>query len=392
MRAGSAHLTYCTNIHAGESWAEVRAALETQVVRVKDRVAPQGPFGVGLRLSGEAAAALDQPRALDELEALLERHSLYVFTLNGFPYGAFHATRVKERVYRPDWLEEERLRYTERLARILARLLPEDTAGSVSSVPGCFRPRVSEGAEARIAENLLASAAELVRLADRTGRSIALALEPEPACLIETSAEAVSFFERRLLGSPAIARFSTLTGLARPQAEEALRRHLGVCLDACHAAVEFEEPASAVGALRAAGIAIAKVQVSAGLVVRPPDGAAREALRAFADDVYLHQVVARTPAGLLRFVDLPDALASSGDGDEWRIHFHVPLHERRLGRFESTQPFVEGLLELHRQEPLSPHLEVETYSWSVLPEGLREADVADSVARELAWVRGRLGT
>jgi sugar phosphate isomerase/epimerase len=393
MRAGAAHLTYCTNIHPGETWDEVRSALVTHVTGVKARVAPEEPFGVGLRLSGQAADALADGRALDELRGLLDRHGLYVFTINGFPYGAFHGTRVKERVYRPDWLEPERTHYTQRLARVLAALLPEGLVGSVSTVPGCFRPRAEAdaGSEERVAEALRARAADLVRLRETSGRTIVLALEPEPACLIETIAEAVAFFEERLLARDPLARFAVLSGLGAAEGEAALRRHLGVCLDACHAAVEFEEPASAVAALRGAGIATAKVQLSAGLVVRPVDAAARQALRTFADEVYLHQVVARGGSRLRRFNDLPEALASTdAPEEEWRVHFHVPLFARRLGPFENTQPFLEELLALHRREPIAPHLEVETYTWGVLPEALRSADVVDSVARELAWVRARL--
>ncbi|MCZ7660181.1 MAG: hypothetical protein M5U07_21120 [Xanthobacteraceae bacterium] len=129
---GDVHLTYCTNIHAGESWEEVRESLEAHLPRITAAVAPGAPLGLGLRLSAIAARALSAPAAFEELRALLTRHDLYVFTINAFPYGPFHGTRVKEDVYQPDWLTAERLTYTDQTAEILARLLPEGMPGSVS--------------------------------------------------------------------------------------------------------------------------------------------------------------------------------------------------------------------------------------------------------------------
>jgi len=386
--AGSVHLTYCTNIHPGETWAEVRQNLSEHVLRVKALVAPQEPFGIGLRLSAEAARSLAAAAALDELRAFLAAHDLYVFTINGFPYGRFHGARVKEDVYRPDWLEEERLAYTDALARILSALLPPGVAGSVSTVPGCFRPRARErGALAGMADRLIRHAATLVRLDRELGKCVTLALEPEPFCVFETVAETVGFFEERLFTHAAAARLAALSGLGSPAAEAALRRHLGVCLDACHAAVEFEAPGEAVLALRRAGIAIAKVQVSAGLKVEPPSASHRAALLPFAEDVYLHQVVARQGAELRRYADLGDALGdpTAASADEWRIHFHVPLFREELGPFRNTQGFLRDLLRIQEKDAISTHLEVETYTWHVLPAAYRGQDVAEDVAREMRW-------
>ncbi|HSD29314.1 MAG TPA: sugar phosphate isomerase, partial [Vicinamibacteria bacterium] len=191
----------------------------------------------------------------------------------------------------------------------------------------------------------------------------------------------------------ASARLAASTGLGPSAAEAALRRHIGVCLDACHAAVEFERPAEAVGALRSAGIRIAKVQVSAGLKVEPPSDAHREALRSFAEDVYLHQVVARHGEALRRYSDLGEALRdpAAASADEWRIHFHVPLFREELGPFRNTQGFLRELLSLQAKDPVSTHLEVETYTWHVLPAAFREGDVAEDVAREMRWALDALG-
>jgi sugar phosphate isomerase/epimerase len=391
MNVGGArpsHLTYCTNIHPGESWPEVRRNLERHVLRVKAIVAPEHAFGVGLRLSAAAAETLGEPATLAELRTFLALNDLYVFTINGFPYGPFHGTRVKEDVYRPDWLEEERLRYTDALAWVLAALLPAGLPGSISTVPGCFKPRAAHrGSTAAMADRLLRHVSTLAGLERDTGKRIALALEPEPYCVLETVAETVAFFESHLLGRSAIAKLASLSGLGTSAAEGALHRHLGVCLDACHAAVEFEDPNAAVAALRAAGIAIQKIQVSAGLLVTPLSVENKVALASFAEDVYLHQVVSRRSEEFRRYPDLAPALAdpAAASDDEWRIHFHVPLFREELGPFRNTQAFLRELLALQAREGLTSHLEVETYTWHVLPPEYRGADVAEDVARELQW-------
>lgn len=381
---GAPHLTYCTNIHPGETWPEVRANVATHVRAVKARVAPDRPFGVGLRLSGAAAATLAAPAELAAFRAFLDESGLYVFTINGFPYGPFHGTPVKEEVYRPDWLEDARLAYTDELARILAALLPADCEGSISTVPGAFKARVASDADAQaIAARLAAHVATLHDLYERQGVSIALALEPEPCCQLETIDETVAFFERHLFRQ-------RVPGLTPAASAAALRRHVGVCLDACHMAVEYETPEAALTALASHGIRVVKIQVSAGLAATIGSAADRDALRAFADDVYLHQVVERTPHGLTRWTDLPGALDDLGrDASgprEWRIHFHVPLFREALGRFRSTQGWVRELLALVRRDAPTTHLEVETYTWDVLPEEFRREPIADAVARELAWV------
>ena len=396
------HLTYCSNIHPGESWAEVRANFDRYVVAVRDRLRPAGDFGVGLRLSARAAAELAEPDALAEFKSFLARSGMYVFTLNGFPYGPFHGARVKEDVYLPDWRDPERLRYTNQLADLLLELLPADPTieGSVSTVPGAYKPALG-GAEdvARMVEHLMRHVAHLVALRERSGRLVTLALEPEPHCFLETVAEAVVFFQAELHGAAAVGRLMALTHLDATAAARALRDHLGLCLDLCHAAVEFEEPADCLRQLRDAGIRVLKMQISAGLRLPRLAPAALRALKRFDDPTYLHQVVQRGPAGLRRFADLPEAFGSLPEADtdtvtdtklEWRVHFHVPIFLDRLEPFASTQSFIREVLALHRASPVSAHLEVETYTWDVLPEPFRTGTVDAAVARELAWVRTEL--
>ncbi len=388
------HLTYCTNIHAGETWPEVLAGLETHLPAIKAAVAPEAPLGVGLRLSATAAEALDEPAAFAAFREFLEAGGYYVFTINGFPYGAFHGQPVKEGAYRPDWSDPARLAYTNRLADLLARLLPEGLTGSVSTVPGTFKPWIAgEATITAIVHNLVEHAAHLVALEARGGKRIVLALEPEPYCLLETIAETVDFFQTRLFGAQAVRQLAARSGLNGAAAEAALRRHLGVCYDVCHAAVEFEDPRASIAALRAAGIEIAKVQLSSALRIRDLDSAATRRLRPFDEPVYLHQVVARGGNGALeRFLDLPEALARVEEnfGKEWRIHFHVPIFLEQLEAFSTTQDFLREVLALHREDPVTEQLEVETYTWDVLPPAQREVAVSAAIARELNWVRDQL--
>lgn len=385
------HLTYCTNVHPGETWLAVEGVLHHDLLAVRDAVGAPGPFGIGLRLSARALEQASRPEALASMRAHLAANDLYVFTLNAFPYGPFHGTPVKEDVYLPDWRAAERLDYTNAAADYLAELLPEGMEGSVSTAPGAFRANAKSPATVeQMAQAMLAHAAHLVALERRTGKTIALAIEPEPACFLETTAEAVEFFKAQLFSSRATDQLVRLTGLSASDAEAALHRHLGLCLDLCHAAVEFEDPAESLGLLRGAGVKVAKLQVSAGLRLRRVGPDTPALLAPFDDKVYLHQVVERREGRLTRYDDLDQAFNALGDAAgerEWRVHYHVPLFLEEMGEFASTQDFVRRALALHAAEPISGHLEVETYTWGVMPEEYRTGGLSADIARELQWVR-----
>ncbi len=380
---GAPHLTYCTNIHAGESWPDIRASLESFLPEIRREVSPDAPMGVGLRLSGIAADALAAPEALAELKAFLDREGLYVFTLNAFPYGPFHGTRVKEEVYQPDWTTPERLRFTNLAADIQAELLPDGMEGSVSTVPGTFKPLATPGAVDRIADAMLQHCAHLVELERRTGKRITLAVEPEPYCFLETIEETIAFWQERLLSAAA----------ARGLGEEAVRRHLGVCYDVCHAAVEYEDPIGSLEALARAGIRVTKLQLSAAIRVPVVDGNTEALLRPFDVGVYLHQTIERRDGRLTRHPDLGpafEALRAGKAGGEWRVHCHVPVFLDRYGELRSTQDFLAEILAYCRKHHVSDHLEAETYTWDVLPAEHKGASKAGAIARELLWVREQL--
>lgn len=395
LAGGAGHLTYCTNIHAGETWAEVRANLEKFFPAVRDQVAPGQPFGIGLRLSGRASKTLtEEPDTLREFQEFMARNKLYVFTINGFPYGTFHGTQVKDKAYLPDWRDDERLRYTNELADLMARLLPEDIEGSISTVPGAYKPAMGLADDVeRIARNMVRHVAHLAGIRKSTGKFIALSIEPEPSCFLETIGECIDFFGGHLFGEASVRQLSELTGMDAQAAAKSLREHLGICLDLCHAAVEFEDPDACLIDLEKARIRVTKMQVSAGLRIASLTPGALDGLRQFNDPVYLHQVVEQGPNGVRRFTDLPEALATLDGGTagrEWRVHFHVPVFLDELGEFTSTSFFVRRVLERHRHQPVSAHLEVETYTWSVLPAHLQAGGMEQAIARELNWVRREL--
>ncbi|WP_332712238.1 metabolite traffic protein EboE [Pelagibacterium mangrovi] len=384
-------LTYCTNIHKGETWPETLAALRENVPSIRAEVAGEVPFGIGLRLSAAATRDLADGAALDELKAFLAENNAYVFTINGFPFGDFHGVRVKENVYSPDWADPDRLDYTNWLADLLAELLPDGMTGSISTVPGTFAPWAENGVEG-IVSNLVRNAAHLVELRRRTGRHITLALEPEPCCMLETIAEAIDFFTAHLYSDAAARQLAELTGLSHEDAARALREHLGLCYDVCHAAIEFEDPQGSIAALRAAGIPIFKLQLSSALRFASVDSDTAALLAPFAEPTYLHQVVGQKGASLDKWLDLGPALEDidKAIGSEWRVHFHVPVFLEDMGAFGTTQAFLREILALHRQHPISGHLEVETYTWDVLPEQYRGQPMSKAIARELNWVRKEL--
>jgi sugar phosphate isomerase/epimerase len=385
------HLTYCTNIHAGESWDEVSQSLNIFVPPIRDAVADGAPMGIGLRLSGQATFSLHEPSVLQAFQAQLKSLNAYVFTLNAFPYGTFHGVPVKQDVYAPDWTHAERVRYTLACIDILAALLPEGVDGSISTVPVGFRHAAdtSEAMDA-VVSHLLQCVAHLVHTQAQTGKHIALALEPEPACYLETTQEAAQFILSHVRSTSAVAQLAQMLGGSSEQALQALTAHLGVCFDVCHSAVEFEDPALALNELRQAGIAIPKIQLSSAVRISQMTAAQLPTVQAFDDAVYLHQVVVENAGQLTRFVDLPEAVAAFHDGQaqgEWRMHCHVPVFLQDAGAISTTQAQLLQTLEACKREGFSSHLEVETYTWDVLPAALKTDSKAQAIARELLFVK-----
>jgi hypothetical protein len=393
------HLTYCTKVHPGCGWEVLLGNLRATVPRLQAHFAPARPFGLGLRLSDAESRELLSGDHLPRFRDFLSRHNLYVFTLNGFPYGDLTGEPVKESIFAPDWRAAPRLDYTLRLVEILARLLPAGAAGGISTVPLSYQPWVGlddAGAMARITANLARLTARLMEVEARTGQLIHLDLEPEPDGTLEDSRQVVEFYERWLLprGAPMLA---AAAGLSEDEARRLLLRHLRVCLDTCHLAVVFEEPAAALVSLAQRGILIGKVQITAGLQVTVPDTGRRthllEQLEPFTRSPYLHQVVAREAGGRpRRFPDLWPALAllDRCPPGQWRIHYHMPLFVERCGSLATTGDQSREILRLLKAQEFCPHLEIETYTWEWLPQKLKRA-LPDSLTAEYSWVLEAMG-
>lgn len=369
------HLSYCTNVHPAETLDGVLAQLRDHSEPVRRRLG-RDRLGIGLWLAKDAAHALvTDPAALRTLRFELDRRGLEVVTLNGFPYQGFGAEEVKYRVYQPDWADPERLEHTTSLARVLAGLLPDDvTEGSVSTLPLAWRTRWDD-ARAEAARTALRTLAErLDALRELTGRSIRVGLEPEPGCIVETTADAIG----------------PLTALAHDR--------IGICVDTCHLATSFEDPDTALDALARAGVRIVKSQLSAALhAAEPRHPEVREALAAFAEPRFLHQTRTLTDTGLRGTDDLAEAVHGDAlpDTAPWRSHFHVPLHAAPAAPLTATLPVLRTALTrlVGGPHPLTQHLEVETYTWQALPPDLRPRDrgrLADGIAAELTLARDLL--
>ncbi|MEH2298120.1 MAG: metabolite traffic protein EboE [Nostoc sp.] len=392
------HLTYCSNIHPGESWLEVFANLEKYVPNLKSSLSPTEPFGIGLRLADAAAKQLLESNNLAQFQDWLTQENLYVFTLNGFPYGGFHRQVVKDQVYAPDWSTQERVKYTLNLTQILAILLPEGLDGGISTLPLSYKPWCKEDQATfetvmkKSCLNIASVVTEMIRICEETGKILHIDLEPEPDGLIENTSEVIDFYHNWLL--PIGGNYlSEKLNIEQSLAETKLLEHVRVCYDTCHFSVEYEQPQSVFGRLQSAGIKIGKIQISAAIKVKIPAEIEKrslivERLRPFAESTYLHQVIERRSDGTLdHYPDLITALPhlEKSLAEEWRTHFHVPIFIHDYQILQSTQDDIATVLHLLQTNNACQHLEIETYTWDILPSEMK-IDLLTSIQREYEWV------
>ncbi len=367
------HLAYCTNIHPAETWEETGRVLRTHVLKVRDLLRRDGlldgdaPFAIGLRLSALAAGELLTGDRLDSFRRWLEETNTYVFTINGFPHGSFHGTRVKEKVFQPDWTDPARIEYTKNLFRILTVIANPGSEASVSTLPGSHKTFHAD--ESVIRRNLMDFAAWLDDLSESSGRDFHLGLEPEPLGHFENTLETLEFFGRLH---------------ADATDGEAIRRRIGVNFDTCHFAIEYDGMAPSLDVMRNHGIRISKIHLSSALALDPRNPDAIEALRGFNEPTYFHQVIALdSETKLRRFIDLPDFLEADRSGLlEARVHFHIPLDAEPSPPLRSTHAYVREVLDWKRKNPTAcGHYEIETYTWGVLPGGMQRP-VEEQIAGE----------
>jgi hypothetical protein len=391
------HLTYSTLVHPGDTWPEMWESLTTYVPRVKARLSPNKPFGVSLRLSNASANTLvNSPAERAKLKSFLADNDMYLYTVNAFPFGPFKNQVVKEQVYEPDWRGEDRTRYTMNVADILADCGGAHVDPSIQSPPLGFKPRVTgPDVVESYAANIRRLAVHLHKLRERTGRTVTLAVEPEPYCFLETTDETVHFFTQVLRSERSLTLLGKDLGMSAEDARAVLRRHIGTVYDICHQAVEFENISASLQKLVDNDIPVFKLQEAAAVQVPKVTPAAVNELRRWAESVYLTQTIEQRNGKLTRFLNLEDAIAAwekdpSGER-EWRIHFHVPVFLETLSEhFRTTRFAIAEALAFHKARPLSAQLEIETYTWDVLPQHLKTGDIVDYVTLELQWVMSQL--
>ena len=369
------HLSYCTNVHPAEDLDGVAHQLSTVSARVR-QLLDTPRLGIGLWLAAAAVPPLQTDAdQLQQLRDVLANNQLEVVTLNGFPYGGFHDPVVKHAVYRPDWADAARVDHTIALAEVLHQIMPDDVeAGSISTLPLGWHDWMDDKRRQAGRDGLERLGEALDKLHDRTGRVIRVGLEHEPGCVLDT-AESVT---------------AEIAELDIP--------YVTPSLDGCHLAVEFEDPAQVAADLRqlddGEGLPPAiKLQVSNALrVTRDQLADRQELLGPYVEPRFLHQTREQTPDGVVGVDDLDAALADGlPANDEWRVHVHVPVHVDT----GTTQDILRATLAevAGDQRALAHHFEVETYTWTVLPEGRRPttpSELAQELANELAWTRQQL--
>ena len=396
------HLTYCTNVHPSEDLVQILGALRGTVLALKQRLCPKAEFGLGLYLPAAVVQEFSENEYRRwEFDGFFKESGLYVFTLNCFPFGGFHGERVKERVFEPDWTTPERLDYTNKAAELLVRWLPEGVKGSISTHTGAYGRRgPGDPIWEKVAQQFAQAALHLHRLEGKTGKRIVLSLEPEPFAIVDSTPDFVRFYEDVLLrlGMELLGRS---WGMSAADGEALLRRHLGACFDTCHFCVQYEFLENFVLQCEKEGIPIGKAQISTGLELREPDRNRRglERLRAFAEPRYLHQTVLRVEEGPIvqEFLlpDLPQALAVPElfRAKSLRSHFHVPVYWEGDDELGTTRSEVERAFPIIAGA--TDHLEIETYTWDVLPEAerrLASRDLTTSIEKEIRWVLEHLPT
>lgn len=396
MKIRTGHLTYCSNIHSGEQWDEHFQELKTNFPSIREKYSLTEDMAIGLRISNAASITLLQEEKLNELKQWLKTNNSYLFTFNGFPYGNFHKTKVKDQVHFPDWTTADRLNYTLRLFKILSALLPKNVAsGGISTSPLSYKywrndKEESDEVMRNATKNIIEVLKYLHQHEQKTGQSLHLDIECEPDGLLSNSSDYIAWYNEYLLPMTAI----QFEGLNYNEVKKITKNHIKLCYDICHFAVEFEDPEQAIDTLTKNDLSIGKVQISSAMEMKI-SGDVQEKIKRikdFDEPVYLHQVVIKSlNNSIKRYRDLSDALMYEDirEGDIWRIHYHVPIFYKNYGLLESTQSYISNTLKILVKEGLCDHYEVETYTWEVLPEKIQNS-LNDSIARELKWAENTL--
>ncbi len=396
MLLNNYHVTYCTNIHPGQNWISTFESLKKHVPFIKKNVAKNIAFGLGLRLSNKASEELSQGNKLELFKSWLSENNVYVFTMNGFPYGNFHGEKVKENVHAPDWSTPERVTYTKRLFKQLSELIPKGLEGGISTSPISYKHWYKSNEERKCvfekgAEHLIEIVLQLHEIEVSSGTYLHLDIEPEPDGLIENSDEFLDFFETYLIPI-GIKIITDRLGNIEIEVIQMIKRYITMCYDICHFSLAYEEPKETFRKLNDAKINVGKIQVSAALKVLYDENTIEEiwqSLARFDEPTYLHQVTQLIDGKVKTFNDLPSVLVQKEKFIELRGHFHVPIFLEQFGALFSTQDHILKVIAYLKKHQITRHLEIETYTWDVLPLELKK-ELSDSIVREIKWLRKKL--
>ncbi|MCK0188458.1 metabolite traffic protein EboE [Arenibacter sp. F20364] len=390
------HLSYCSNIHPGEDWEQTINSLKTYLPKIRKEVAPETPFGIGLRLSNVASEGLDEGNNLRDFKDWLDQNQFYIFTMNGFPYGNFHNERVKDMVHAPDWTTEERLNYTQRLFDQLAFLIPEGMSGGISTSPVSYRhwhttADALENAFVTGAENMAKILLQLVEIEKNSGKYLHMDIEPEPDGMIENSDEVLHYYDTYLIPI-ATKKLMAALGCNKDMARDLVLRHITICYDVCHFSLAYEDPEYTLAKFSKAGIKVGKIQVSSALKILFKEGENEDiwqSLSQFNEPTYLHQVTEKVGDKVITYRDLPEVLEQRSNALELRSHFHVPIFLEKYDHLFSTQDQIIKVLEYLKKDQFSEQLEIETYTWDVLPKNLK-TELSNSIVREIEWLKSKI--
>lgn len=379
-------LSYCTNVHPGTTLEQLQHTLTDYCAAVRNQrgLAEQA---AGLWLTESLATELlDDEVAFAEFKKSMSDSGIALLTLNGFPQQDFHQPVVKEQVYSPDWSDKSRLDYTWSLVEIL---LHGGVPGinSISTLPLGFAANWNSEKHQAALEQLGELAWRLNNLQQFTGKRIVIGLEMEPGCVLQTTTEMVAFFDE-------LAEHCAERGVSR----EVLLRNIGCCFDVCHQAVMWEDIHESLTTLTAAGIQIHKIQLSNAIrVVNPDSLGSQQDILPFVEPKFLHQttVPSEVEPPCQLHLDLDQAIANADrSAPEWRVHYHVPIHSESLTPHTllTTQSAIGQTLDFLKANPqVTPHLEVETYTWTSLP-GTRPSpeQLVEGLTAEMHWLEQQL--
>ncbi|MFM1912627.1 MAG: hypothetical protein RIR51_465 [Bacteroidota bacterium] len=395
MKTDWGTLGYCSNIHPGEKWDEHFSELKDKLPQIKAKISPEKAFGFGLRIANEASLELEDMEKLSAFKDWLKKEDLYVFTLNGFPYGGFHHVRVKEDVHSPDWRTLDRVNYTKRLINHLAYLIPDDLMeAGISTSPLSYKPWFNNPIE------LLAATIECTNhlmevvmyskiVFEKTGKKIHIDIEPEPDGILGDHHDFIDWYENILLVHGK--NYLISKGFLKEQVEETIRNYVRICFDVCHYGVNFDSPTKSLDEFKEKGIKMGKYQISSAIKIlfNKNDGSEKKSLEPYVDPVYLHQVKALKRDGSFQnYLDLNLALNEDSPASlekEWRIHFHVPIFMENYENISSTQAEILETLDYIKYHQEMPIMEIETYTWSILPKEI-QTNIVNSISREINWV------